>query len=501
MQAFGLRKLTKVRLCGNADRIEELRCLEWMFPPSSGLPLSVSMRSNSLIQALLNQRIFIGLATVVLSIIASSGCHSPKAIAQEQKRETAKPKVRVEIVRPTVGGLLRSSSQPGTAHSYESADLYPKLSGFLKNIAVDIGTVVKAGDVLAELDVPELQQDVLAATAALNQAVAEVAQAAANVQSVTADQKAAEAKVLQTKAEQQRIASDLTLAEKQLTRMRELNQLRAIEDRIVDEKTQQLASARASVSAAESTTQAAEQEVLSARARIALAESQLNVMKAKQQVAQSQLERTRVMAAYTSIVSPYDGVITARNFHRGAYIRSPDHGGDKPILSVDRTDLMRVVLRIPERDVPHVHKGDLCQIQFDAFPKQTFKGPIARIAATEDSATRTMAVEIDLPNPDGLIRDHMYGRVFVALEEATNAQTIPSTCIIGDATDGKAKVYVVRNGKLQLKAIEIGRDTGVELEVLAGLSADDQVVARPANGLSEGIEVDSVPMLANKTSH
>lgn len=431
----------------------------------------------------------------------TAGCHSPNAVAKDVKADSAKTKARVEVVCPIAGGLLRSSSQPGTAHSYESADLYPKLSGFLKSMAVDIGTIVKAGDILAELDVPELQQDVLAAEASLKQAIAEVAQAVANIHSVTADQKAAEAKVLLAKAEQQRIASELTLADKQLARMRELNQLRAIEDRIVDEKTQQLASAKASVSAAESTVKAAEQEVESAKARIALAESQLNVMQAKQQVAQSQLERSRVMASYTSIVSPYDGVITARNFHRGAYIRSPDHGGDKPILSVDRTDLMRVVLRIPERDVPHVHKGDLCQIKFDAFPKRTFKGPIARIAATEDSATRTMAVEIDLPNPDGLIRDHMYGRVFVALEEATDGQTIPSTCIIGDTAEGKAKVYTVQSGKLVLKSIEIGRDTGVETEVVAGLAEEDQVVVRPANGLSEGLLVDAVPMTTGSKSH
>ncbi len=429
----------------------------------------------------------------------ASGCHGSNAVAKDTPVVVAKAKPRVEVTKPVHGGILRSSSQPGTAHSFESADLFPKVSGFLKSLTVDIGSRVKQGEVLAELDVPELHQDVLAAEAALNQAIAEVAQAEANVQSVEADYKSAEAKVYQAKAALDRMKSEVNLAEKQLARTKELSQLRAIEDRIVDEKEQFLASANANVKSSQSLIAATEQDVVAAKAKIALANAQLNVAKAKQQVAHSQVERCRVMASYTKLVSPYDGVITARNFHRGAYIRSPDHGGDKAIVSVDRTDLMRVIVKIPERDVPHVHAGDLCEIRFDAFPKQVFKAAIARIAATEDPATRTMAVEIDLPNPDGLIRDHMYGRVFVALEEAAAGSTIPSTCLIGDTVEGKSKVYVVVQGKLALREIEIGRDTGVEVEVLSGLAADQPVVLRPANGLEVGMEVDAVPGAASKS--
>jgi RND family efflux transporter MFP subunit len=415
--------------------------------------------------------------------------------------DAPKTKKQVEFIHPQKGGLIRSSSQPGTAHSYESADLYPKISGFVKKLHVDIGSVVKEGDILAEIDVPEVLQDVLIAESVLNQAEAEVAQSEAQIECVVADQRAFEAKVMEAISQRDRTKSEVSLHEKQLARIQGLNDLNAIEDRLVDEKMQQLHSASANLQAAQSTIVAAEQDLLAAKAKISLSRAQLNVAKAKVSMAKSQLERCRVMATYTQIVSPYDGVITARNYHRGAYVRSPDHGGDKAIVSVDRTDLMRVVVRIPERDVPYVHQGDMCQIVFDAFPKQQFKAPVARIAATQDAATRTMAVEIDLENQDGFIRDHMYGRVLVTLEDANEGFTIPSTCLVGDSANGKAKVFVVLDGKISPKEIGIGRDTGLDTEVLSGLSSFDKVVMRPANGITEGMEVDAVPLTPTNKSH
>lgn len=402
---------------------------------------------------------------------------------------------QVETVKPTEGGLARITSQSGVAHSFESAELYAKVSGFLKTISVDIGSIVKEGDVLAEVDIPELEQDVESTIAAWHQSQAEVLEAEAHVQSVIADQKSIEAKVAQAKAEVSRFDSEVDLASKQLARIRELSDLKAIESRIVDEHIQQLESAKAAQQASTSAVKSAEQQALAAVSKIALANAALDVGKAKVEVAQSQVERAKLMLSYCKIRSPYDGVVTARNFHRGAFVRSPDQGGQTPILSVDRTDRMRVVVKVPERDVPYVHVGDLAQIRFDAFPRSQFEAPVARIAATEDATTRTMVVEIDLPNPDGLIRDQMYGRVEIALEDAPLGLTVPSTCLVGEVVDGKGKLFVVQQDKLVQRDVQLGRDTGIVVEVLAGIESSDLLVARPTPGLTSGAEVNALPPL------
>ena len=288
------------------------------------------------------------------------------------------------------------------------------------------------------------------------------------------------------------------MASKQLARFRELNELKAIEDRIVDEHKQQYESSCASVRAAESTVNSAEQQASAALSKITLARAELSVYRAKAQVAESQVKRAQVMQSYTKIVSPYAGVVTARNFHRGAFVRSPDQGGQIPLLSVDRIDKMRVVVKIPERDVPYVQVGDMADIHFDAFPRRDFRAPVARIAATEVATSRTMIVEMDLQNVDGLIRAQMYGRVEIALEDAPAGLTIPSSCLIGEVSNGKAKLFAVSNQKLVLRDIVVGIDTGVVVEVLQGIGADELVVNRPAVGLSEGTEVATMTVETSK---
>src|SRR5581483_5395262 len=116
---------------------------------------------------------------------------------------------------------------------------------------------------------------------------------------------------------------------------------------------------------------------------------------------------------YSKIVSPYNGVITARNFHVGDFIRAADQGASRPLLDVAKTDLMRVVVQIPDKDVPFAGPGDTAVVEIDALPGKKFNGKVSRIANAEDSQTRTMRTEIDLANADGILREGMYGRATV----------------------------------------------------------------------------------------
>jgi RND family efflux transporter MFP subunit len=448
---------------------------------------------------------FLGLVVlIVMGLFSASRLRSAAPAADAKPVEHAKAAAgspRVETVHPIEGGLKRHTAQPGAAHSFESAELYAKISGFLKEQHVDIGSRVKEGALLAEIDVPELAEDVDAAKAGLLQAQAEVAQAEARVESAIADQKAAESRIAQAKSEVERCQAGVGLSQKQYDRIRELNELKGIEDRIVDERMFQLQSDQATLQAAKSAVMAAEQQAAAAASQIGLAKAELAVSKSKVTVAESQLDRAKLMLGYTQIVSPYEGVVTDRNFHRGAYVRSPDHGGQIPLLKVDRTDKMRVVVRIPERDVPYVQPGDKTTIRFDALPLRRFENSIARIAESEEAATRTMLAEIDLENADGVIRNQMYGRVEIALEDSQVGVTVPSTCLVGDVAQGKAKLFVVIDDVAKLRQVEVGRDTGIEVEILKGISPQDFVIVRPPGNLADGAKVASVPWTPSANAH
>ncbi|HEY5313530.1 MAG TPA: efflux RND transporter periplasmic adaptor subunit [Pirellulales bacterium] len=434
----------------------------------------------------------VGAVAVVLGTLGLGSMLVPshaQPSESESRGESQESDTRVETVHPHAGGMAHTTVQPGTAHSYEEADLYAKVSGYLEVQNVDIGSRVKRGDLLAKIDVPELTKEYELAKAALDQAGSEVEQMKARIDSAVAEKNAAQAYVAQTEADLQRTEAERSFRDKQYRRIRELHEQRSVEERLVDEKLDQLHAADAADRAAHSAVLTAQQQVAAAEARVESARADLLVSKAKVRVAEANVGKAQVMVAYTQITSPYDGVVTHRNFHRGAFIRAPDQGGQVPLLVVERTDLMRIVVQIPDREVPFTQPGDPATIRFDALPRIPFKGRVARIAESEDLDTRTMRVEIDLPNPKGLLRDAMYGRVEIELEPAHGGVTIPSACFVGDIQDGKAKVFVVEQGVVRLRPVVIGADNGTLAEVVSGLIPRDEVVMRAPGSLADGVRV------------
>jgi RND family efflux transporter MFP subunit len=440
--------------------------------------------------------------TLAVAICAFGLSHSHPSQAEENHSSLAAENavqssssyaIRVETVHPKPGGIARTTSQPGSAHSYESAELYSKVSGYLQTQNVDIGSRVKQGDILAVIYVPELTKELEYATAMLQQTKAEVIQMQSRIASSIADQKAAEAYVTQTEAEVQRHEAEMSFREKQYNRIQELSKLNSVEDRLVDEKLDQLHAAEGAVRAAHRAVLTARQQAAADEARVAQARADLVMAQAKVRVAEASLEKAQVMVAYTKITSPYDGVITRRNFYRGAFIRAPDQGGQIPLLCVDRMDLMRVVVQIPDREVPYTNPGDKAKVRLDALPDHAFAGQISRVADAEDPETRAMRIEIDLPNPAGLIRDGMYGKVDIELEPAPAGVTISSACLVGNEQHGKSQLFVVKEGKARLRPVNVGKDTGVYVEVLSGLTTADEVIVQPPAGLADGNVVTAAP--------
>lgn len=428
---------------------------------------------------------------VAAGLIAGAFYWNTGRPTQAAQAEEAGSKVRsipVKFINPKKGALERLSTQPGTVQAYASVRLFSKVPGFLKELNVDIGDRVKRGQVLAVVDVPELKAHVLRASAAVDQAKAKVRQMKARENSAKADLDAAKSAVVQAEATAKSAAAWVRYRSLQHQRLKELFALRSIEEKLVDEsKERKEASIETELSAVAAivTTKA---KVVAADAKVDAAQADVVEAESEVRVAQAELTRAEVQVAFATITAPFDGVVVHRSLFPGDFVRSANEGGGhEPLLTVHRTDVMRVVVQIPDRDVLFADKGDAAIVDIHALGGKAIHAKISRIAQSEDPQTRLMHVEIDLPNPTGKICHGMYGNVSIVLDKSVDQLSIPSACLVGKSQGGVGEVYVIRDKHARLVKVRLGIDNGLRVAVLSGLKAEDEVIVQPGSALSEDV--------------
>jgi RND family efflux transporter MFP subunit len=397
--------------------------------------------------------------------------------------------VRCEVVHPTTGGLDRTAVQPGTVTAYESVDLYAEASGYLKEQSVDIGDVVKKGTLLAVVDVPDLETHLEKAKASHAQAQAHVGQMNAAVSRARADAKAAKALIPQAKAALGTAQARTRLRQMEYERQYKLFKQEALNQQLVDEADERRLVAREAENTAKAAVDTAVAQEEAARAKIEQAEADVAEAEAQVKVAQAEIDRVTVQLRFAKVYAPFPGVITKRTLFPGGYVRSAREGERTPLLSIDRTDKVRVVVQVPDREAPYADKGDPAVVEVDALDGKTFNGYISRTQASQDTLTRTMRIEIDLDNPKGELRPGMYGKVTILLQKAANVLSLPCGCLVGATKEGQGQVYCVRDGKAVLVPVRVGMDNGVRVEVISGVTAADTVVRRFSGSLATGAPV------------
>jgi RND family efflux transporter MFP subunit len=416
--------------------------------------------------------------------------------------------VSVEVIAPQPGGIDRVCVQPGTVEPFESADLYAKTSGFLSEQVVDIGSRVKKGDVLARIAVPEYEKQVERDRARVKSAEAKVRQMEAHLTAAESEAKSADASVALANVLVRAKKAYRLYREKQLNRYKELVAQRAIEQRVVDEQEDFYLSAQEAENAAKEGVNTAVERLATARAKITQARADVEQAKAEVGVAAAELEKSQVLIDYAAVKAPYTGVVTRRNFHIGAFIKSVDQGATLPLLTVERLDLMRLVVQVPDRDVPYVSVGDPAVFEVDSLDKRVFQTRgIARSARAQDQATRMMRVEVDVPNPtdadnpDGVLTPGMYGRATLVLRKgAATAVRVP-TAVVSRGAAGKGTVRLLRGDHIQTVPVTLGADNGVEVEVLAGLTPAERVVVRTSGPVGDGAAVAVAGTRAGAAGH
>jgi RND family efflux transporter MFP subunit len=445
--------------------------------------------------ALLKKRWFFG-GVVVIGLLVGGGYKwmhgspgsSPEDELQPVARANHQKGVAVKVTHPRVGAMDRVTTQPCSVLAYESVPLQAAVSGYLNKLNVDIGSKVKKEDVLAVIEVPELVKQLQHQEAVVKQAVATVAQMRARKDAAKADLNATKASVKQAVAAVESAKATLRYRESQFKAFSKLAASHTVEDRVKDEAQERFEAAAEAERAAEETVVACESRVEAVSAKIIQADADIEAALANVDVAKADVEKTQELLNYATIRAPFDGVITKRNVFERYFIRAASAGTmPTPLLTIDRTDKMRVVVQIPDRDAPFCDPGDEAVIEIGTLPNQKFKAPIARVSRSEDAQTRMMQVEIDLPNSDGKLWQGMYGYATITLEKSANVLALPPSCLVNKQGNDKGQVYVVRSGRAYLTPVTIVANNGVDLGVL-GLKATDDVVISPAN-LAEGMQV------------
>jgi HlyD family secretion protein len=434
--------------------------------------------------------VLLGLAAAGVGLwVTRRGAHSQQIESAVTAETPDAAALAVQMVRPRHGGIPRTIQQPASINSFETVDLFAMVSGYLKTQSVDIGSRIKKGQLLAEISVPRDEKAVAEAASLVEQARAQVEQAQARIKVTQAQQDAAAAAVKSTESDLDGLVARRELALKQYQRVSGLVAQKAATSLLADEQQLNLEVMTAAERSGHLEIDSARAKLLAARAAVEQSQADAAEARANLGVAVAHLDRAKVNLDYARIVAPFDGVVTLRTFHPGALIRSAaDSGQQQPLLTVKRIDLMRVVVLVPDRDVVLTRQGDPVVVTVDALGGRSFQGTLARIARAED-AERLMHVEIDLPNPENVLCDGMYGKATITLERNARSLTLPAACVLEHSGRSGGVVFVDREGVARRTDVRLGGDNGSEVEIISGISPDNSIVVPDGKPLEDGMRV------------
>jgi RND family efflux transporter MFP subunit len=391
--------------------------------------------------------LFIGSLGVFSGVVASCG-KSEKASAASSGA-AAFEGVSVGVTKVTRKPLDRKLTVSSELVPFQEIDVYAKESGFVKTLNVDYGTHVKAGQIMAVLEIPELQLQLAEDDAAIKNA-----------------------------------RNQMTHAE------HELNRVEATHDVL------HLQYARLNGVAKSKPGLVAQQEVDDAQGKDLAAEAQVEASKSNLQAAQSQLQVTEAKRAhdqalfdYSNITAPFAGVVTQRYANQGALMQAGTSSSTQamPLVRLSQVDHFRLVIPVPESYVRYIHAGDPVQVNVPSL-NRTLPGKVARFSQDVKEDTRTMHTEVDVPNVTGLLVQGLYAEATITLETKNNVLTVPLQAVShnGDQTT----VYAVSSGnKLENRPVVLGIQTSSDAEIVSGLEEGDMVVVSDRSGLKSGEEV------------
>jgi RND family efflux transporter MFP subunit len=364
-------------------------------------------------------------AVGVIGFVVYAGIHE-RAMAENtlgaRTEQAAIPSVAV--IEPSSGAQSQEIVLPGNTEPFNATPIYARTNGYLKSWYVDIGAHVQQGQLLAEIETPEVDQQ-------LEQARADLKNSQANEQ----------------------------LAQITAARWQNLLKTNSVSKQETDQAVSDLSARQATVDS-------------------------MN----------ANVHRLEQLQSFEKVYAPFAGVITARNTDIGALINAGAGGVPQELFQMAAVNKLRVYVAVPEVDAQAAQTGAKATLTLDEFPGEKFTGTIVRNSDSIDLASRTLNVEIDVDNAQGRIKAGAYAFVHLTVPQsprpAAQSLTIPANTLLF-RSEG-LRVGVVRNGRVDLVPITIGRDFGATVEVVAGLHPSDHVIVNPADSLTAGSPVQAI---------
>jgi HlyD family secretion protein len=394
-------------------------------------------------------------------LVAFSGCGHQSTVASESK---APEEAAVAVGHPVLRTIRYVVEQPGRIEAFEETPIYAKIPGYVKAVAVDIGDRVKRGDLLVELNVPEVVESDRAKQALVTQAQLGVTQSERSIDVTQASISTAQADLDVARAARGKTQANVKRWSSECQRMEELNRQKIVDTQSRDEVENQCRAAQAADKEAEARIHGAEALLTEARAKLAKAKTDLAAAKNQLVVAQAQEREAAAMLGYSRILAPYDGVISDRRVHTGHFLNAANGSTTgHPLLVIVRTDKVRVFAEVPEADAVRVADNAPGRIRVQTLNDREFPGKVAGTSWSLDPTQRTLRTEIDFPNPKGLLRPGMYCHSLIDVEHA-QAWEIPASAVL--VRDEMTFCYVVRDGKTHRLPLRLGLRDGDRVEVL-----------------------------------
>lgn len=380
------------------------------------------------------------IAAIAISALAN-GCADARKSADPGDVPRA---AVVKVQRKNLSSTLEIASE---FLPYQEIDVYAKVSGYIQKLSVDWGTHVKQGQILAVLEIPELQQQLLQDEASVRRAEQEVSRA---------------------REEQSRAESAYTVAHITYTRLADVQKSRPelVAQQEIDVAQGKDLEASAGFASSKDALAAADQALLAAKAA---------------------LDKDKAMFAYARMTAPFDGVVTQIYAYTGALLPAGTSAtkGDSALCHLSQNNLLRLVIPVPERGVPDISDGQPLEVNVSALHK-TFPGKIVRFSGQIDPATRTMHTEVTVPNANYQLVPGMYASVKIPLHSVANVLTVPVQAVQSTGTGQGTVLLVNSSNHLERRDVKLGLQTAADAEILSGLSENDTVVFGEQNQFKEG---------------
>lgn len=418
-------------------------------------------------------------AAILLAVLAFGGVVMARverrAAAVHFSQETSGSKPVVNTVLSSAAPPIVDLVLPGNTEAVVVADIYARATGYVKSRYANIGDRVRTGQLLAQIESPELDQELARARATVEESRAVLRQAQANV--TRAEETVTEA----------RARLDLSQANEALAAATSARWTRLVDRGVLprqegDEKQYAYSARRAEVAASQAAIKTSQAMVNAANANVISAEASVRASEANV----SRLER---MVAFERVVAPFDGIITERLVEQGELINAGGVDGGHKLFAIAQPSVLRVQINVPQTFAPDIKDGQEAHLTVRERPGLTFTGKVARTANALNASSRTLLVEVQIDNRDGALLPGMFSEVKFALARTRPAMLIPADALLANA-QGTRVAAVDPGGRIHFRNVEVARDLGTQIEIAAGLELNQPVVLNPGEMLAEGQQVE-----------